>query len=303
MEHTLRIDEEFRNKIPPLTDEEFKQLEQNILDDGEVHTPIVVWNGIIVDGHNRWNIIQKHPEIPYKIKEMDFADKWAAFDWMYKNQLGRRNLTDEQRTYLLGKLYEARKHSVGGQHGNQNASKQMRQNGAIEKERLSIQIAKEQGVGQKTVERAEHFAKGIDAIKEVDTEVADDILNGKKKITKQSIIYIKNASPAETKKVVKAIKDGTYKRKPKVQTPEDKKILDEIQKDVETSRTVTTAYTISVDDCVRTMKDNITPYVNMMNHVIDAYMDVIKTDSEQVIKVIDDCINELTKMKERIENV
>ena len=84
---------------------------------------------------------------------------------MYRKQLGRRNLSDEQKTYLLGKLYEARKQTRGGTGANQY-NVQNRQNGDSAKGRTVIQIAKEQGVGQKTVERAEHFAKGLDAIRE-----------------------------------------------------------------------------------------------------------------------------------------
>lgn len=49
----LRIDPEFEGKIPPLTTEEFQQLENNILADGVVINPIIVWDGVIVDGHNR----------------------------------------------------------------------------------------------------------------------------------------------------------------------------------------------------------------------------------------------------------
>ena len=101
----LRIDPEFRDKIPPLTDAEFEQLRENILKDGEVYEPICVWHGTIIDGHNRWKVIQENPEIPHRFKEMDFDDKWAAFEWMYRKQLGRRNLTDEQRTYMIGKMY------------------------------------------------------------------------------------------------------------------------------------------------------------------------------------------------------
>ncbi len=61
----LRTDPEFESKIPPLTDEEFQQLETNILADGVVISPIIVWNGVIVDGHNRYRIVSRHPEIPF----------------------------------------------------------------------------------------------------------------------------------------------------------------------------------------------------------------------------------------------
>ena len=54
----LQIDKEFAEKIPPLTKEEYEQLEANILADGVVINPLIVWNGVIVDGHNRYRILQ-----------------------------------------------------------------------------------------------------------------------------------------------------------------------------------------------------------------------------------------------------
>lgn len=57
----IKVDPEFQSIIPPLTDEEFQQLQDNILEAGEVLDPICVWKGIIVDGHNRWRVIQENP--------------------------------------------------------------------------------------------------------------------------------------------------------------------------------------------------------------------------------------------------
>ena len=50
MDELLRIDPEFESKIPPLTEEEYQLLEENILQDGVVLNPLIVWNGCIVDG-------------------------------------------------------------------------------------------------------------------------------------------------------------------------------------------------------------------------------------------------------------
>ena len=50
----LIIDPEFRDKIPPLTEDEFTLLEENILSDGAVFSPLIVWDGTILDGHNRY---------------------------------------------------------------------------------------------------------------------------------------------------------------------------------------------------------------------------------------------------------
>ena len=54
----LKIDPEFQNQIPPLTDDEYKQLEENILKEGKLISPLIVWNNTLVDGHNRYAILQ-----------------------------------------------------------------------------------------------------------------------------------------------------------------------------------------------------------------------------------------------------
>ena len=105
----LTIDPEFASKVPPLREEEFKQLEENILADGVVINPLIVWNSVIVDGHNRYHILQQHPEIQFTTYEKEFPDRYAAIAWICKNQLGRRNLTQEQYKYLIGERYEAEK--------------------------------------------------------------------------------------------------------------------------------------------------------------------------------------------------
>ena len=119
MTQTLRIDPEFKAQIPPLTHEERKQLEENILAEGELLAPILVWNGTIVDGHNRYEILQSHPEIPCSIRDLELETRDEVLVWICKHQLGRRNLTPEQKKFLMGKQYDAEK-QADGFHGNQH---------------------------------------------------------------------------------------------------------------------------------------------------------------------------------------
>lgn len=57
----LKIDPELRDLLPPLADDEYKQLEKNIVDNGfDRNFPIMEWHGFIVDGHNRYSICRKH---------------------------------------------------------------------------------------------------------------------------------------------------------------------------------------------------------------------------------------------------
>lgn len=214
----LKIDKEFKEKIPPLTDAEFEQLRENILSDGEVYEPIVTWNGVIVDGHNRWRVIQENPEIPFRTKEMDFADKWAAFEWMYRKQLGRRNLTEQQKSYMIGKMYEARKNTEafkGNQYTLKSGDGQNVQNQTRReiKDGTSGEIGKEFGIDGKTVRRNEQFAKGLDAIADVSKEAADKILKGESRVAKSDVSEMREATSEEVKEFADAVNRGELPKK------------------------------------------------------------------------------------------
>ena len=105
----LKIDPEFQSQIPPLTDDEFKQLEENILKEGKLLSPLIVWGNTLIDGHNRYAILQKHPEIYFSTMPLPFESREEVLAWICKNQLGRRNLTPEQKYYLMGKQTKLKK--------------------------------------------------------------------------------------------------------------------------------------------------------------------------------------------------
>ena len=98
----MQILKELEVLIPPLTSEEFKQLERNILEEG-IRDPLVTWNGILVDGHNRYRIAQEY-NIDFVTVEKEFADMNAVKVWMINNQFGRRNLNNYQRSVLALQL-------------------------------------------------------------------------------------------------------------------------------------------------------------------------------------------------------
>ena len=101
-EQVIVIREDFKKLIPALTGEEFKQLEANILSEG-IRDPLVVWNGYLVDGHNRYTIANQHG-LEYKTVNKEFKDGNAVKEWMILNQFGRRNLSNYQRSVLALQL-------------------------------------------------------------------------------------------------------------------------------------------------------------------------------------------------------
>lgn len=106
----LKIDPELRDLLPPLADDEYKQLEKNIVDNGfDRNFPIMEWHGFIVAGHNRYSICRKH-NIDYTIGTLAYETKEEVMRWMLDIQLGRRNLTPIQRISVAEKhraLFEA----------------------------------------------------------------------------------------------------------------------------------------------------------------------------------------------------
>lgn len=100
--YDLKVDSEFRDLIPPLSAEELKLLEDSIAANG-CESPIIVWNGAIVDGHNRYAICRKRG-IPFLLHEKEFESRDAAMLWMLRNQLSRRNLNSYQKSDLALRL-------------------------------------------------------------------------------------------------------------------------------------------------------------------------------------------------------
>ena len=71
--------------------------------------PIWLHDGKILDGHNRYEICQRH-NLPFETYEIDgIEDREAAINWIIDNQLGRRNLTPEQASFLRGKRFNMEK--------------------------------------------------------------------------------------------------------------------------------------------------------------------------------------------------
>lgn len=83
----LKIDPEFQSKIPPLQFEEEQQLEQNIITEGRLLNPIIVWNGYILDGHTRYRILKRHSFIKYEVEEIQLANRYEALAWICKISL------------------------------------------------------------------------------------------------------------------------------------------------------------------------------------------------------------------------
>lgn len=187
----IKILPELEDLIPPLQQDEYEQLEANIIKEG-CREALLLWdvNGsegaiekgdyILVDGHNRYRICTKH-QIDFRIHLISFGNLNDAKEYMIDNQLGRRNLTPEQVSYLRGKKYNAQKLDKGKyERSNHKGQNVPYGSGVSTADRLAEQF----NVSQKTIKRDAVFADGLDKLP---TQQRKDLLSGKIRMRKSEI--------------------------------------------------------------------------------------------------------------------
>jgi hypothetical protein len=174
----IKLDEEFQSIIPPLKLEEYQQLEANILDEG-CREALILWGGILVDGHNRYKICQEH-DIPFKTCQLDFEDRRSVRMWIRNNQLGRRNLEPAVRIRLVlaneGEVLKEKGRERKVEEGKRGRDKQLGVLSTVDKtpdkpHNTRQQIAAKAGVSPRQV--AEY-----DVVKKQDPELLQKVLNG-----------------------------------------------------------------------------------------------------------------------------
>jgi hypothetical protein len=201
----LTIDSEFESMGRRLQPEEASLLEQDILEHGCLD-PIIVWenhDNIILDGHNRYRICTETGS-GFKVRAISLPDREACLEWIDKHQLGKRNLTDVERTVYQGRLYKRRKHKNGGD----RKSKSVCQNDKVIS--TAVALSAELGdVSPATLVRAGKFVDALDAIEvNVSKEAKDEILSGKSGLSKGRVVEIAQQPAEKQAEAFKLAKEG-----------------------------------------------------------------------------------------------
>ena len=102
-DRTPTVRPDFAELLPPLSDEQLSLLEADILKNG-CYTPVIVNEElVIVDGHNRASICDKHG-VPYRMAVFSFEDDLEAKQWALDTQKSRRNLSINELCKIALKL-------------------------------------------------------------------------------------------------------------------------------------------------------------------------------------------------------
>ncbi len=189
----LKLDPEFENLIPDATKEEWELLEGSLLSDG-CHTPLVIWRGVLIDGHRRYKLCTKH-KINFQTRVLEVKTREEAIQWSITNQLSRRNLSAERISYLRGKYYNTEKLAPHRpEKGAHNAHLNLPPKNQAKTEKASKtaeKIAKENNVNPTTVRRDAEFARAVEILTEtIGLGVKSEILGGNSPLSKKDVIAI-----------------------------------------------------------------------------------------------------------------
>ena len=293
----IKINIDFENLIPKQTAEQFKQLEENMVSEGRARNPLVIWQGhdTLVDGHHRLKILKAHPELKWSVVEQDFTDEDEVKEWIIKNALGTRNLTELQFTELIGRLQNMRKKRKG------NTTSTRTQSGTYQKSQNATngdtaeQVAKEIGVNRSTVFHAANFVDGLDAAEAVVPGFKDAVLTGEVKAQKQEVAAMRKQTPDEIKKSVETIKE----RKGKRNTSSDRELAKKIREVTAEMRSVsTTSYGLA--ELIREVDALGDSFILSLSSMIKRRKDVMDSydgGADEVKGRIDNIIDELNEMK------
>lgn len=210
----IKINYDFENLIPKLTNDQFLRLEENMVAEGRAHDPLLFWEGrdILLDGHNRFRILKAHPEITWRPEYVNLPDEDACKEWIVKNALGQRNLTPNQWDELAGRLYNARKDRHGGDRKSNPQNKDLIPK---PKRNTSRELAQELGVSHSKVEAAGEFVDGLDAAEKVIPGVTDRVRSGDLPAQKAEVRGWRKMTPEQIETSVNIIEErGSKKRKP-----------------------------------------------------------------------------------------
>ena len=318
----LIIDPVLKSLIPPLSDEEFKQLEENIKAEG-CRDALVIWRGTIVDGHNRYKICNEN-DIPFKTEEKEFVDRDEAAEWIIRNQFGRRNLSLAQRCELAMKLKPAIQKKA--------KENQEKAGGAVPAKSpkpvdTREELAKIAGVSSNTIskvekihekgtpeqiERARKGGKG-NSVNAIYQEVTGKIKSAKAKAEKPTVEHVEqeaervnssnDTKPTESPEHLRRIASDSLqaelagirlKREPL--TKEEKARMDKSIADLQNpDRVVIT----TIDDAIEELRCNLETPLWTLENILQRHIDLLKDkeNNEKIMAVLSEAVTTINEWK------
>lgn len=309
----LKIDAEFRNLLPEPTSEEYTNLEKSIVKRG-VMSPLLVWDGTIIDGHTRYAICQAHRMKDIPTKEISFQSRDEALAWILMNQLSRRNLTGFQKNEIALKYEKVIAKQMKKRQGERNDLKEhsdqlvKKLNPTSTRKELARIAGTSEGsilrtktiLDKGTPEQIERLRNGEASVYKIYKEIKEKgVPEGMKKCSRCGQIlpldhfYNKQAECRECHQRLRVYRDSkgeVIKTDDKYKDVSDQSIIDGLYKEEEVVTTI--------EDVVSEFMTNLRESMNNLAFILKVHSDIVLENQEQITSMFLDADREYQAMKE-----
>jgi len=203
------IDEEFKQILPVLGEKELASIEKSILKYGCIE-PLKLWNGILLDGHNRLGVLTKHG-LPVKTVSLELESREEAIIWIIDFQITRRNLNPVQLSYYRGLHYHTEKLIITNKVGVNQFTEVEEQNvPQAKRPSTADRLGDYYNVSSMTIKRDAQVTNAINFIGEKSPDIKASILSGTTHITKKQLKELSSGTQDDVSVVVNEINNGTF---------------------------------------------------------------------------------------------
>lgn len=177
----VRVLERLKVLIPPMDADAKRLLETSILAEGRAHSSLWLWGDILVDGHHRFEICERH-KLPYTtVQVYESASTIEDVEYRMKREaIGQRNLPTAIQSKFRAEM----------------VSYQMKA-GKTQAEAIKT-VAKDSNVTQRQVQRDVHREELVETLEDSAKPVADTM----------SLRAVKNLAEIPKKEQKKAVKES-----------------------------------------------------------------------------------------------
>lgn len=263
IKNNITIIPELEALIPPLNFDEAEQLEANLIKNG-CREALLIWATteslvnpltekstpcyVLVDGHNRFRICQKN-KIDFQIHLVSYKNMEEVREFMIDNQIGRRNLTPEQASYLRGMKYlnlkqnkgqyDRIEHNAQSEHyADSDSENHNAQNEHYDKKKKTAEVLGEKfNVGQATIRRDAEFAQGLEML---EPSLKTAVLAGQTNLTKSKIQQLSKKNnineKVSTEQEVEELLDETTIASKTNAKPKTEQLIEQLSKLIEKLR-------------------------------------------------------------------
>lgn len=183
MKNTLMTNRTFLSLSIPYLPDKQTEFEKALMRDG-CRKPILVWNGVIIDGYKRYRFCCDEG-IEYTVEDMEFPSEEEAVSWICRKRIPLCDKLTPAYRYLIGRLYIAQKQIFQTDKKLPEEERMIHFN--THRHRISCLVGEETNLFRSTIEAYGSYTESMNQIADKSWQLFQALLSGSVKLTAKEI--------------------------------------------------------------------------------------------------------------------